>query len=245
MDTTLSTLLVLQLVLAAPPASHSGCTASSNDSISVTCESWASGRGVNVVLPHVNTAGPPIQFVDVQATEYSLPPPAAAPPRNATVVSIVSGGANPRNISADDALAMALAAAKASPRPLDVVLFPEVFLYDGYNAEACGVGGGPAGERWRCDGPHVLACRRVANATKAYVVCPFYELQNASASQGTGPSFNTAVLLDRSGAVVGKYRKSYPTSEIFPPNTGELSEGVLPGNLGVPVFDTDFCFTSS
>ena len=72
------------------------------------------------------------------------------------------------------------------------------------------------------------------------MVCPFYELASASASQDMGPSFNTAMLLDRSGAVVGKYRKSYPTAEIFPPNSGEIGEGVLPGNLDVPVYDTDF-----
>jgi predicted amidohydrolase len=230
---------VVLLVLVVAADAHTTCTASGAGN--VTCESWASGQSLNVTFaaPPV-TVPPPLFFIDVQATAYSLPPPTAALPRNATVASIVSGAANPHNITPDEALAMAVAAAKHSPHPLDVVLFPECFLYDGYNAEACGVGGGPPGERWECKGPHVTACRRVAKATKAYVVCPFYELQNASASQDAGPSFNTAVLLDRTGAVVGKYRKSYPTSEIFPPNTGELSEGILPGNLGVPVFDTDF-----
>eukprot|EP01052_Picozoa_sp_SAG31_P029390 SAG31_NODE_2918_length_4914_cov_3.620145_2_plen_175_part_00 len=33
-------------------------------------------------------------FVDVQAVAYSMPPPSSAPPRNATVASIVSGAAN-------------------------------------------------------------------------------------------------------------------------------------------------------
>eukprot|EP01052_Picozoa_sp_SAG31_P029391 SAG31_NODE_2918_length_4914_cov_3.620145_3_plen_160_part_00 len=132
-----------------------------------------------------------------------------------------------QNVSADEIVAMAVAAQKASRDQLDVVLFPECFMYNGDNAEACGVGDGPAGERWRCQGPHVTACRRVALATKAYVVCPFYELANETSSQDTGPSFNTAVLLDRDGVVVGKYRKSYPTSEIFPRNTGELSEGCV------------------
>ena len=73
--------------------------------------------------------------------------------------------------------------------------------------------------------------------TNAYVVCPFYELASAGASQDSGPMYNTAILLDRAGRQVGKYRKTFPTAEIFPPSTGEVNEGVLPGDLGVPVMD--------
>ena len=160
------------------------------------------------------------------------------------MVSIVSGAANPRNVSADEVLDMAFAAVKRSPQPVDVVLFPECFLYDGYNAEACGLGGGPEGERWKCEGPHVTACRRVAVATKAYVVCPFYELQNASASQDTGPSFNTAVLLDRTGAAAayqssGKSKSQQMSSDTRPKSVSNTGTPRFPGrmpSLSSPVF---------
>ena len=88
--------------------------------------------------------------------------------------------------------------------PLDIVLYPEVFLYNGSNAEFCG-----AKPPY---GLHVTTCAKAAVATtNAYVVCPFYELATPNASQDAGPTYNTSVLLDRTGAVVGKYRKSYPT----------------------------------
>ena len=88
------------------------------------------------------------------------------------------------------------------------MLFPECFLYNGDNAEYCG------GDGYNCTGPHVAACVKAARATHAYVVCPIYELATANASQATGPMWNTAVLIDRGGRVVGVYRKQYPTSEV-------------------------------
>lgn len=99
-------------------------------------------------------------------------------------------------------------------------------MYNGSNAEFCG-----AKPPY---GLHVTTCAKAAVATNAYVVCPFYELATPNASQDAGPTYNSAVLLDRTGAVVGKYRKSYPTATELP-NAGELAEGVLPGDLGVPV----------
>jgi predicted amidohydrolase len=235
--------MVAPATAVAPADGHSSCSISAtadHGSQVVTCETWASAQSLTgLTLAPPQPAEEPPLFVDVQAVAYSLPAAGTAPPRNATIASIVSGAANKHNISADEAVAMAIAASKASPTPLDLVLFPECFLYDGDNAEFCGVYAA-TGKRWDCNGPHVSVCRRVALATKAYVVCPFYELAQRNASQDTGPSFNTAVLLDRRGAVVGKYRKSYPTSEIFGSPAGELDEGILPGNLGVPTFDTDF-----
>ena len=49
-------------------------------------------------------------------------------------------------------------------------------------------------------GEHMSACVAAAKLAHAYVVCPFYELVSRNASQDTGPSYNTAVLLDRSGS---------------------------------------------
>jgi hypothetical protein len=64
-----------------------------------------------------------------------------------------------------------------------------------------------------------------------------YELLTSSGNQTTGPFFNTAVLFDRNGTYAGRYRKFFPTVDL---PDGETLTGVLPGDLGVPVFDTDF-----
>ena len=118
-------MLVLGVAAAvgAPPAvpadGHATCSATGAGGEIVTCEAWASGRsltGLTLEPPADAHAQPqPPLFVDVQAVSYSLPPAGATPPRNATIASIVSGAANKHNISADEAVAMAVAAAKASP----------------------------------------------------------------------------------------------------------------------------------
>jgi hypothetical protein len=134
------------------------------------------------------------RYLDGQVFSYDA---SLVPPRNATVASIVSGmGANHHKIVPADAIAMAVGASKLAA--LDFVLYPEVFLYNGSNAE------------WNdLDDPtsygiSMRTCIDVAVCTNSYVVCPFYELATKNASQARGPSYNTVVLLNRSGRPVGK-----------------------------------------
>lgn len=58
-----------------------------------------------------------------------------------------------------------------------------------------------------------------------YVVCPIV-------LKDKGKVFNTTILIDRNGQVLGYYPKMFPT-------IGELKQGITPGNE-VPVFETDF-----
>jgi hypothetical protein len=207
-----------------------------------TCEVLLADAAARLQLERVPPLSAPAQrgslpsdtpdYLDAQVFAHSVPPRAAAPPRKAVVANIISGAANKYSMTDETTVALALAAAQASSAPLDVILFPECFLYNGSNAEVCD---GPNGSS--CRGPHATACAQAARATNSYVVCPFYELASANSSQDMGPMWNTAILLDRTGVQVGKYRKFFPTAEIFPPSTGEVNEGVLPGDLGVPVFD--------
>jgi len=207
-----------------------------------TCEVLLADAAARLQLERVPPLSDPAQrgslpsdtpdYLDAQVFAHSVPPRAAAPPRKAVVANIISGAANKYSMTDETTVALALAAAQASSAPLDVILFPECFLYNGSNAEVCD---GPNGSS--CRGPHATACAQAARATNSYVVCPFYELASANSSQDMGPMWNTAILLDRTGVQVGKYRKFFPTAEIFPPSTGEVNEGVLPGDLGVPVFD--------
>lgn len=52
-------------------------------------------------------------------------------------------------------------------------------------------------------------------------------------TQAGGKTFNSAVLLDRTGRLVGRYDKIHPTE-------GELEKGIHPGQPDPPVFRTDF-----
>jgi beta-ureidopropionase len=50
---------------------------------------------------------------------------------------------------------------------------------------------------------------------------------------GNGVIYNSAVLIDRKGQMVGQYNKMHPTEV-------ELKEGATPGGTEAPVFETDF-----
>jgi len=59
-----------------------------------------------------------------------------------------------------------------------------------------------------------------------YVICPLYTFEN-------GRYYNAAVIIGRDGKVLGEYRKVHPTDY-------EMKEGISPGPLDPPVFETDF-----
>ena len=73
-------------------------------------------------------------------------------------------------------------------------------------------------------GPTVNAVAELARKHRMYVVCPIRE------QAADGQQYNTAVLLDRTGKVQGRYRKVF----VY------WGEGLNPSRDGVPVFDTDF-----
>jgi predicted amidohydrolase len=74
-------------------------------------------------------------------------------------------------------------------------------------------------------GPTTERLAGLAREKNSYVVAGIYEREGLAL-------YNTAVLLDRSGRLAGKYRKVYLPRE-------ELEGGLTPGS-GYPVFDTDF-----
>lgn len=74
-------------------------------------------------------------------------------------------------------------------------------------------------------GPTTRRLGEVARARKAYIVAGIYEREGTTV-------YNTAVMLDRTGEVAGKYRKVYLPRE-------EVERGLTPGS-SYPVFATDF-----
>ncbi len=102
----------------------------------------------------------------------------------------------------------------------DLVAFPEV----------CTQLGTPeiASDPWRfesLDGPTISAMSKKAREYSIYVVCPLATLEK-------GQRYNSAVLLDRNGQIVGVYHKNFPTHR-------ELDMGIVPGTE-IPVFETSF-----
>lgn len=65
-----------------------------------------------------------------------------------------------------------------------------------------------------------------AKKYKTYIICPLYTVDN-------GKYYNSAVVIDREGRVLGEYRKIHPTID-------EMDEGITPAPMDPPVFQTDF-----
>jgi beta-ureidopropionase len=79
------------------------------------------------------------------------------------------------------------------------------------------------------DGPTVQAMRAIAHKHQMVLVVPFFE------KEFEGVFYNTAVVIDADGTVLGKYRKTHI------PQVGPIfweKYFFKPGNLGYPVFDT-------
>ena len=96
----------------------------------------------------------------------------------------------------------------AGQNQVDIVCLPEEFA--GLNAEPI-------------PGPTTEAIAEIARQYSMYVICPIQE-------QAGDEQYNTAVLLDRRGEIVGLYRKVF----VY------WGEGLTPSKEGVKIFNTDF-----
>jgi beta-ureidopropionase len=79
------------------------------------------------------------------------------------------------------------------------------------------------------DGPTIETMRALARTHEMVLVVPFFE------KELEGVYYNTAVVIDADGTVLGKYRKTHI------PQVGPIfweKYFFKPGNLGYPVFDT-------
>jgi predicted amidohydrolase len=139
-------------------------------------------------------------------------------PRNVTVASINYRPGRKTGSAAENIRRFIEAAEKAVPGKVDILLFPE-----GTPAVDTGIPYAEVAET--IPGSITQQFGELAKRKNAYVVAGIYEREGASV-------YNTAVLIDREGKMVGKYRKVYIPRE-------EIEVGITPGNE-YPVFDTDF-----
>jgi predicted amidohydrolase len=75
-------------------------------------------------------------------------------------------------------------------------------------------------------GPTTKRLSKWAQEHSCYVICPIL-------TRADRRIFNSAILIDRKGNIVGRYDKIHPTE-------GELARSICPGKLDPPVFQTDF-----
>ena len=107
---------------------------------------------------------------------------------------------------------------RAVPEKTDVILLPE-------GMTVAGTGKGDADVSETVPGPTTEKLGELARRKHSYIIGGIYEREAPAV-------YNTAVLIDREGRLVGKYRKVYLPRE-------EIEAGLTPGNA-YPVFRTDF-----
>jgi beta-ureidopropionase len=72
----------------------------------------------------------------------------------------------------------------------------------------------------------LAATAKWAEQHSCYIICPIIV-------RDENQIFNSAILIDRTGKIIGRYDKIRPTE-------GELEKSICPGNVDPPIFETDF-----
>lgn len=102
----------------------------------------------------------------------------------------------------------------------DIICTPETFAFTSVKGKL-----DQAAEKAGA-GPVSRPFAEFARKHNCYVICCTY-------TKDEGRCYNSAIVFDRGGGVVGEYRKMHPTID-------EMEDGVAPGPLDPPVFKTDF-----
>lgn len=150
----------------------------------------------------------PISAACGQEGAAASPEPARNPLVRVVTVSQEGLSEKPGTAIVEAMLARMEQAAAFQP---DIVCLPEAF---------------PRGEPEPMSGPTAKRVGQWARNHACYVVCPL-QLQEGDRN------YNSALLIDRKGEVIGRYDKIHPTES-------ELTAGIWPGAEDPPVFQTDF-----
>ncbi len=104
----------------------------------------------------------------------------------------------------------------------DVICLPETFPVANIDGRVA-----PLEERAEEGlGPVSTRMAEFAAEHHCYVICPLH-------TRDGDRFFNSALVIDRAGQLVGRYDKAHPTVD-------EMEVGIVPGPTAPPVFDTDF-----
>lgn len=142
-----------------------------------------------------------------------------APPGQ-RLVTVASLHFRPRNThSAEENISRFVAVSeRALPQKTDIILLPETITVAGNGKSYVDVAE-------PIPGPSTIALGELARRHSSYLVAGLVEREDAIC-------YNTAVLIDRQGRVIGKYRKVQLPEQ-------EVAGGLTPGD-DFPVFKTDF-----
>jgi predicted amidohydrolase len=141
----------------------------------------------------------------------------------ARVITTCQNGEGHHNVAKNRDAMLALFDRALKQKP-DLVCFPETFT----GGEAQDETGTQIAET--VPGPTTDAFARRAKANRCYVICPIRTARE-------GKQWNSAVVLDRSGQILGMYDKMHPVTTS--PDYTVFEYGVFPGGEP-PVFDLDF-----
>jgi beta-ureidopropionase len=82
-------------------------------------------------------------------------------------------------------------------------------------------------------GPVTSRIAAFAKKNNCYVVCPLFTKKDQN-------FYNSSLLLDRKGSIVGVYHKTHPTKTEIYPNQAFKGGGTAPGAIDQPIIETDF-----
>ena len=144
--------------------------------------------------------------------------PAAEPAPRKVVVSAIHHRPRGTSSAAESVERFIGVIEKSAPAKTDVILLPEGITVVGTGKKYSDVAES-------IPGPTTKTLGELARRRNTYIAAGIYEREGAMI-------YNTSVLIDRKGAVAGRYRKVYLPRE-------EIEAGITAGTE-YPVFDTDF-----
>ncbi len=149
----------------------------------------------------------------------------ASPPqgKRARIATVCQAGLMRKTIGESLSLMMAVVDKALAEKP-DLVCLPENFA-------TAGMGESAREKAEALNGETIKAASERAKNHNCYIVCPSLLVHDDKV-------FNSAVIVDRGGKIIGAYEKASPVTTS--PDYTTFEGGVTPGSPDIPVFDLDF-----
>jgi len=158
------------------------------------------------------------KYLDAQIFAYDVPLPASNSLVRVATVAVGADGRTPLNTTYAYLKA-------AGENNADIAVLPEYFSHSNH--------GQPAEP---LNGTTITTIRKIAQKARMYIVAPIRELSE------DGKQFNSAVMIGRSGEILGTYHKVFPAAGNVSDSNSRVHNpepGITPGMDGVRIFDLD------